>query len=146
MGADRQGNHASYYEAIRARGREANPFFVLMDVEIVRVGEGEAQLQMRVRPDMRNGEGWLQGGLLVALADESMALALYSALGSGHRIATISESTQFLKGVRDGTISAAGRVVRKGRRVAFAEAEVQSGSSDGEPLARTSAAFAVFEQ
>ena len=135
----------SYFEAIRKHGREANPFFVMMGIDVVSIGEGTAQLSMKVRPDMQNGVGFLQGGIFTGMADEAMALALYSVLSPGERIATISETTSFLKGARDGhLLLATGRVVRKGRRVAFTEGEVRSDSEDGEILARCAAAFAIL--
>ena len=134
----------SYVEELKRRGRDANPFFRLMGIDVGRTGENEAVLEMAVRPDMLNGAGWLQGGVLVSLADEAMALALCTTLAEGEHIATISESTNFLKGVRDGTLVAIGRVVKRARRVAFAEGAVYRGSADGEMLARTTAAFAVL--
>ena len=81
--------------------------------------------------------------MLAAIADEAMALALYSLLSNTEGIATISESTSFIKGAQDGLIIAEGRVIRKGRRVAFAEGEVYSGNDERIMLSRTSAAFAV---
>jgi acyl-CoA thioesterase len=96
-----------------------------------------------VRPDMMNGVGWLQGGVLAAIADEAMALALYTRLSGREGIATISESTTFVRGVREGTITAKGRVIKKGRRVAFTEGEVYAGDEGKALLSRTSAAFAL---
>jgi acyl-CoA thioesterase len=136
--------YMSYFEAIKQRGREANPFFMLMGIDVVRIGEGEAVLQMPVRPDMANGVGWLQGGIFISLTDEAMALALYTILDPAESIATVSESTSFFKGARDDLLVATGKVVKKGRRVAFAEGEVRKGTEDGELLARTTAAFAVM--
>ncbi|MDN7025580.1 PaaI family thioesterase [Methanoculleus sp. FWC-SCC1] len=133
-----------YLEALAQQGRDANPFFRLMEVEVGSYGNGTAALSMAVRPDMLNGVGWLQGGLYVALADEAMALALTTALKPGEGIATISENTGFLKGVNRGTITATARVVRKGRRVAFTESDVCA--EDGTLLSRTSAAFAVVQE
>ena len=134
----------NYLDKIKKDGSAANPFFCQMGIEVVSFGDGEAVLKMQVRPDMHNGVGWLQGGLLVALADEAMALAIYSQLSEGEGIATISESTSFIKGVRDGIVSAEARVIRKGRRVAFCEGEVWAGNgSEKALLTRTSAAFAV---
>jgi acyl-CoA thioesterase len=134
----------SYLEKIRNHDPLANPFFVLMGISVVSADTGKAVLTMQVRPDMHNGVGWLQGGMLAAIADEAMALALYPQLAETEGIATISESTSFVKGVRSGAIFAEARVIRKGRRVAFTEAEVYT-MSDGEKvlLSRTSAAFAV---
>jgi uncharacterized protein (TIGR00369 family) len=136
----------SYFEDIRARGRDANPYFRLMGVNIGEIGQGVATLTMQVRPDMQNGEGWMQGGIFTALVDEAMVLALYSLMLPEEGLATISESTSFLKGARDGLLVATGRVVRKGRRVAFAEGEVRMGSGTGEILARCTAAFAIVRK
>ncbi|HVP25231.1 MAG TPA: PaaI family thioesterase [Methanomicrobiales archaeon] len=134
----------SYFEELKKRGRDVNPFFVMMGIDVDFIGEGTARLSMRVRPDMLNGVGWMQGGIFTAVADEAMALALYSLLSPGERIATVSETTSFLKGARDGLLVATGRIVRKGRRVAFTEGEVRKDTDDGEILARCAAAFAIL--
>src|SRR5665647_1535436 len=83
----------SYLENIKKDGKNANPFFCLMGIDVVSAEPGKAVLKMHVRPDMHNGVGWLQGGILAAIADEAMALALYSLLSKNEGIATISEST-----------------------------------------------------
>ena len=133
----------SYLDDVKKDARAVNPFFRQMGIEVIEVADGRGVLKMPVRPDMHNGVGWLQGGLLVALADEAMALAAYTRLVEGEGIATISESTSFIKGVRAGIIYAEGRVIRKGRRVAFCESEVWTGEAERILLSRTSAAFAV---
>ena len=133
----------SYLENIKKNGRRANPFFCLTGIDIVKAEAGNAVLTMPVRPDMYNGVGWLQGGMLVAIADEAMALALYPLLETGEGIATIAESTSFIKGVREGTILAEARVIKKGRRVAFMEAEVWADNEEMTLLSRTSASFAI---
>ena len=133
----------SYLDNIRKDGKYANPFFCMTGIEVVCMEEGHAVLKMVVRPDMLNGVGWLQGGMLVALADEAMALALYPMLAPTESIATISESTSFIKGVREGVILAEGRVIRKGRRVAFCEGEVRVDTAEKATLSRTTASFAV---
>ena len=132
-----------YLENIRQHGRNANPFFCSMGIDIVSYEAGTAVLRMQVRPDMHNGVGWLQGGMLVALADEAIALALYTMLKENEGIATISESTSFVKGIREGVIVAEAKIIKKGRRVAFAEAEVFIDNGEKMMLSRTSAAFAV---
>jgi uncharacterized protein (TIGR00369 family) len=133
----------SYLENIKKDGKYANPFFGLMGIDVISIEPGTAELKMQVRPDMLNGVGWLQGGILVAIADEAMALALYSLLSRTEGIATISESTSFIRGVQEGYIVAKARVIRKGRRVAFGEGEVYSDNEEMTMLSRTSAAFAV---
>jgi uncharacterized protein (TIGR00369 family) len=136
----------NYLEKIKVEGRQANPFFCLMGIDVAEIGDGRAVLRMEVRPDMANGVGWLQGGIPVALADEAMALALYTKLEAEEGIATISESTSFVKGIRSGVIIAEGRVIKKGRRVAFMESEVRVEDGEKTLLSRTSAAFAVTSE
>jgi acyl-CoA thioesterase len=133
----------SYFENIKKEGRSANPFFCLTGIDIVSAEPGVAVLKMPVRPDMHNGVGWLQGGMLVAIADEAMALALYPLLEKNEGIATIAESTSFVRGVRAGIILAEARVIKKGRRVAFMEAEVWADEGKKILLSRTSASFAL---
>ena len=132
-----------YFQQILTHGRAANPFFCLMDIDIGEITPGEATLRMPVRADMLNGEDWLQGGLFTALADEAMVLAIYSLLEKGETLATISETTSFMRGARDGVLIARGKVVKKGRRVAFAEAEVRCAGAEGPLMSRSTAAFAI---
>ncbi len=131
----------SYLDDINQKGQQANPFFCLMGIEPITWGDGKARLQMKVRPDMTNGEGWLQGGMYTALVDESMALAIYTLLREGEMIATISCTTSFLRGVRaDETIIADAEVIRKGRQIIFTEGKILSQDGMTE-LARCSASF-----
>lgn len=133
----------TYLEKIKKVGRQANPFFCLAGIDIVSMEPGTAVLTMPVRPDMHNGVGWLQGGMLVAIADEAMALALHTLLDKTEGIATIAESTSFIKGVRTGTLTAEARVIKKGRRVAFLEAEVWATDGEKTLLTRTTGSFAI---
>ncbi len=133
-----------YLEEIRNRGRAANPFLVLMGIDVESFGDGKATLSMSVRQDMLNGVGWLQGGLYVALCDEAMALALYSVLEEGELIATISENTSYLQGVRSGLVYAEAQVIKKGRHVAFMQGYVKS--AEGVLLSQTWASFTVFRR
>jgi len=133
----------SYADRIREKGRSVNPFFCLMGIDVAQLDKGFAVLKMEVRPDMMNGAGWLQGGIFTALADEAFALALSSEIGPQDGIATISESTTFIKGVRTGVLLAEGRVIKKGRRVAFTEGYVRADDPEKTLLSKTSAAFAI---
>jgi uncharacterized protein (TIGR00369 family) len=135
----------NYLEKVQNLGRAANPFFVMMGIDPACIEHGRAVLRMTVRSDMMNGEGWLQGGIFTAITDEAMVLAIYSLLEEGETIATISETTSFMYGAKDGILLVEGRVIKKGRRVAFAEGEVKT-EEDPRVLSRTSASFVVTKQ
>lgn len=133
----------SYLDDIGKSGQKANPFFCLMGIEPRTWGEGKACLEMKVRPDMTNGEGWLQGGMYSSLVDEAMALAIYTLLDEGQMIATISSTTTFLRGVRAGEfIVSEAWVIRRGKQIIFTEGRVCSADGETE-LARCSASFVV---
>jgi len=134
----------TYLDEISLKGRDANPFFRMMGIEVVSYGTGEAVLEMEVTPDMMNGDGWLQGGVYTALADEAMALALVTVMEADESIATVSETTSFYRGVREGRLRAEGRVVRKGRRIAFAEGRLFLDGEDAVILSKSDASFAVL--
>lgn len=143
-GFDEKYDRMSYLEELRKKGRDANPFFKMMGIEAVSFGDGEAELQMEVRPDMLNGAGWMQGGIYTAVSDEAMALALFTTLDEGDMIATISETTSYFRGVQSGRIVAEGKVTRRGRQVAFAEGRVRADGVDGPVLSQTSASFSII--
>ncbi len=131
----------SYLDRLRTGGESANPFFAMTGTRVVRMDAGVGELSVTVRPGFCNGEGWVQGGLYAALADEAIVLAIYQTLGEGETIATITESTSFLRGVDGGTLRAVGRVVKRGRRVIFGEGQVFAG--DGKLCSVTTASYAV---
>jgi len=134
----------SYLDGIKQMGPAANPFFLLMGIDVCSFGNGQAELSMEVRPDMLNGAGWLQGGLYTALCDEAMALALFTSLREGECIATISESTSYLQGVRGGNILAIGKVIKKGRQVAFTEGFIRKETDVSAILSQTRASFMII--
>ena len=133
-----------YISAIKEFGREANPFFREMNIAIVSYENGSATLSMPITPKLANGIGWLTGGIYVSLADEAMALALISSLSPNEGSATISLSTQFIKGVREGTIYAKGTLIRKGRQVAFLEAVVTD--ENGLVLTHCQGSFVIMKK
>jgi acyl-CoA thioesterase len=133
----------NYLDRIKASGRDANPFFRLMGIDVVSLTAGRAIVRMKVREDMLNGEHFLQGGMFTALADEAMVLAVYSVLENNQTLATISESTSFMRGAGTGTVlTAEGSVIKRGRRIAFAEGIVRIDGGE-DILSRTGAAFAI---
>ncbi|MCZ0860120.1 MAG: PaaI family thioesterase [Methanocorpusculum sp.] len=132
-----------YVEKIASIGSKANPTFQTLGIEPVSWGEGKAVLKMTVTPALHNGVGFLQGGFYVILADEAIALAILAVAGDEEGTATISETTSFLRGVCEGEIYGVATIIRKGRRIVFAEGEVRKGSPDGELLSRTVVSYTM---
>ncbi len=75
----------------------------------------------------RNDYGFVEGGLVMALADHAMYLDIIRS--TEHRqVATVSQNTDFLSGARPGEwIEARPVIVRKTRSLVFAKAHVFAG-------------------
>ena len=92
----------------------------LMKPEIVNNADGQCELRFAVRPEFTIYSGIVQGGIVAVMLDMAMALA-----GNGE-LSTASLQYEILRPVRDTTLIAKGNIVRRGRRIIFAEAELRN--------------------
>jgi uncharacterized protein (TIGR00369 family) len=79
-----------HLEALRERIAES-PFHGWAGMELVRVGGGEAELAMKLEDHHFNPQRIVHGGIIAAMADTAIGLALRSILapGSTHRTAQL---------------------------------------------------------
>lgn len=126
---------------VRARV-ERSRFHARMGMHLERLAEGESEIALEVGPDHVNLMGVLHGGVISSLADAATGIAMLSALDDGWSHLTTSIQLTFLSpGVLGDRVVARGRVVKRGRRFGYAEADVER--SDGTLLARAAATFLV---
>ena len=100
-----------------------------------------AQVTMRATEAHLNANDILHGGVAMSLLDMAMATAVTQTLANGERAASIQIQTSFLKAAKLGDIIATGRVVRRGRTLAFAEGELSD--AEGNVIARGNGIWAV---
>jgi uncharacterized protein (TIGR00369 family) len=107
---------------------QANAFWRHLGVEVVDAGAGRARLRLAIRDELRNGPGApLHGGVLSALVDMAVggALAtLHEDAAGGVGQATLDLNVSFLAAAAEGPVFAEGRILKRGRSVAFGEARV----------------------
>ena len=111
---------------------QANLFWRYLDVQVDDAGEGWVRLRVPVKDGLRNAAGApVHGGVLSALVD----MAVGGALGTTHDNAaggvgqaTLDLNVSFLAAAGDGDILAEGRLLRRGRSVAFGEARITDGA------------------
>lgn len=104
----------------------------------IRVGDGTAEIGIAVDPAHFHGGGALHGSVLFKLLDD----AAFFAAGSKVRdelVLTASFSVHFLRPVREGRLTATGRLVSRGRQLLVAEAVVRD--DRGREAARGSGTF-----
>lgn len=111
---------------------QANLFWRYLGVQVDEAGEGWVRLRVPVTDDLRNATGApVHGGVLSALVD----MAVGGALGTTHDNAaggvgqtTLDLNVSFLAAAGDGDIIAEGRLLRRGRSIAFGEARITDGA------------------
>ena len=112
--------------ALRAR-LAANPFIHFVGIQAAQLGRGYARFLLPFRPELANSIGLLQGGMIAALADETVAYALYSLVRAGETINTVAMKINFLAAVKEGEVEAVARITKRGRTISLGEVEVRQG-------------------
>ncbi len=98
-------------------------------------GRGFATVAGRVEHRHLNINGVVHGGVYATILDTAMGASVVSLLSPKETTATTSLYVEFLRAAREGdTLSAVGRVLRRGRHIAFAEGELQG--ADGRRLSQ----------
>ncbi len=99
------------------------PFPSLLGMEIVSLEVGQAHLFLKCRQELTQGMGYLHGGVISALCDTSVAIALFTTIEEDEKILTIELKVNFLAPA-DGDIHSRARIIHKGRRTAVGEVDV----------------------
>jgi uncharacterized protein (TIGR00369 family) len=130
-----------YLEALRERVR-SSPFHRWAGLELVSVGDGLAELSLQLEPHHFNPQGIVHGGIITAIADTSIGLALRSKLRPGLTHRTAQLNVHFLAKGEGNRLIGRGRSLHLGQRMGYGESEVLDGS--GQLLARASGTFIVL--
>lgn len=111
-------------------GAVTSPFGSLISAKAEEAGEGYAKMSLVLEEEHTNPNGVVHGGVLTTLMDEACGWAVLSVRGIAAMVeaphATVDMNVSFLSGARPGDeIVIEARILRVGRSVAFAEAEVR---------------------
>jgi uncharacterized protein (TIGR00369 family) len=118
------------------------PFAVLLGIELAQASSSEVVGAVQWREELCTSAGLLHGGVLMSLADSLGGLCAYLNLPSGAGTATISSSTNFLRGVREGRVTARSRPLRAGRTVIVVQTDLHDDA--GRLVSQTTQAQAVI--
>lgn len=116
---------------------EHTPFYQLMGIRVSALGPGEAEVILESSFQHTNPLGLMHGGVLMSVADAAMGNAIRSL---GIKGVTADCSTSFMAAAPlEGMLLARGKVIKAGKRLIFARAEV---FSDGKIVADVKGTFA----
>ena len=108
------------------------PAWYAIGFRLVAVARGSVEFAFQPLVAHTNYGGTVHGGVLSALADSAMGCAILSDLDGDHWLATVDMVTNFLRPVRvpGPVVVANGRVRKRGRTTAFAEASLLVGETE----------------
>ena len=114
------------YAAQVLQGEAAPPPIArTLGLVLVSVEPGRAVVELAVDPARHtNPMGTLHGGVLCDLADLAMGVAYGGTLADDESFTTVELTTNFLRPVWRGTLTASARVVHGGRSVGLVECDV----------------------
>lgn len=134
-------DYPHYLECLK-RGERVNPFLDYFGIAVTTLTDGAATFRMQIQPGYLQGAGYIQGGVIVALADEAIAHAMMTLLKMGEGLTTIELKTDFLAPVKAGELIADARVFKKGRTIARGDCLVKD--DQGRDVVRVSATFMIL--
>ena len=131
-------------QAIRDGILPPAPIAMLMQMGITALEEGRVEFTCAVDESVYNPIGVVHGGLVCTLLDTVAGCAVHTTLPQGFAYTSIELKVNYLRAVHasSGPLVAIGRVVKPGRRVAFAEGEVLD--AQGRTVATASSSLLVF--
>ncbi|MFH0302376.1 PaaI family thioesterase [Bradyrhizobium sp. 31Argb] len=108
-----------------------------------RPGEGWIRIGFEGKPEFCNPAGFIQGGMLSAMLDDTMGPAVFVMTDGKLYTATITMTVNFLAPAKPGPIIGEARVSQLGKTVAFVEGRLMA--EDGAVLATASTSARLVE-
>jgi uncharacterized protein (TIGR00369 family) len=118
--------------------RSSPPFYEHLGLKLDFLQDGKSTIRLPFRKHFGNTRGEVHGGAVAALMDAAMSQAVRSTAGPGAKVATISMTVNYLAPAH-GELTCKGSVVKGGRRLVFAEAEIAD--ADGKSVCRATATY-----
>jgi len=105
--------------------RDAMPFAALLGIELLEATPELVRGRLEWSDERCTAGGLMHGGALMALADTCGGVCAFLHLPEGASgTATIESKTNFLRGVRDGAITAETRPLHAGRTIIVLETDI----------------------
>jgi uncharacterized protein (TIGR00369 family) len=107
---------------------DSSPYQRFLGLTLLRAEKGRVEIRLPFRAEFlrEDGSDWLHGGIVSAFVDILGDYAIVTEVGTG--VPTIDLRVDFLRPARRGDLVGIGKVVRVGRTISIADAEVRDES------------------
>jgi uncharacterized protein (TIGR00369 family) len=111
------------------RGLAAQPFSVLLGARLAEFGDGKATIEIDIRDDLMQQNGYVHGGVLAYLADNTLTFAAGTALGPA--LLTAGFTIDYLRPAVGVTLRACAVVVQASRSRVTCRCDVYGVDAEG---------------
>jgi uncharacterized protein (TIGR00369 family) len=109
-------------------------FMQTLGVTVVRVEDGEVELQLVSRPDLLQHAGYMHAGVLATLVDTACGAAAATRMADDRDVLSVEFKLNLLAPATGDSLTAIGRVVRAGRTLTVCSGDVWSVSGPNRTL------------
>ncbi len=110
---------------LRVQGRfDAQPFMATIGARLLDVGAGKVEIELPVAAPVTQQHGFVHGGAVASLADSACGFAALSTMPAGTGVLTAEFKINFVAPAAGESLLARGRVLKPGRTLTLAMAEV----------------------
>ena len=118
------------------------PWVQDLDLTVTDSSAEHVTLAMQPGEQLNREGGIVSGQALMAAADTAMVLAIWSACGEAVPGATVDMNTSFLKPATNVELTVTANIIRRGRSLVFARAEITS-SKDNKLVVTATGTYAL---
>lgn len=121
-----------------------NPLAIALGMTILEARDGYLKVRYTVPESFTQGNGAVQGGIISAMLDFGMVFAAFSMVSVHATVTTVSQTTNYFRAARIGTLLVEAELEKVGRTLMNARARLFG--PDGVLLASATAPIAVIAQ
>ena len=103
---------------------------VLVGARLVAVEPGWCEIELPYRDDLTQQKGFIHGGVIGMIADSACGYAAYSLMPASSSLVTVEYKINILAAAKNrGLLKATGHVIKPGRTLSIARADVHEGAT-----------------
>ncbi|MEN6319536.1 MAG: PaaI family thioesterase [Syntrophaceae bacterium] len=118
------------------------PFFKTISMQLEMTNETGSRLRITYSDKHKNIWGTVAGGVIASLVDATCGLSIIPLLNDDEMMMTAGLQVQYFLPVKSGDVVGHGRVVHRGKRLAYAEANIFD--EQGKLIAKGHASFMIM--
>ena len=106
------------------------PFNALLGIRLVKLHSDGITIECALRDELRNGAGFVHGGVTATMADAAVGIALTRHFGGRSPITTVELKINYFRPVADGKVFARAYLLRVGSTLCVGRVDLSDASNN----------------